>query len=100
LPGKAKLERKGIDGLLKYNKRFLIDEKVRGAWRKYGKGSQVTGLQRTHKGVWNINYDEGRVLAGPQQINAGRGVRGSRESNPCLCATMQDLPDHVCAQSN
>jgi hypothetical protein len=26
----------------------------------------------------------------------GQGVRGSWESNPCLCATVQDFPKYVC----
>jgi hypothetical protein len=100
LAGQKELEQKVIDSSLEYRNRFLIDKKERGALREYGKGSHVTGLQRTNQRVWNMNCGEGRVLTRPQQINAGRGVRGRRESNPFLCATVQDFPDHVCASIN
>jgi hypothetical protein len=57
-------------------------------------------VQRIRTRGEDVMCDEVRVLAGPQQINAGRGIGGNWESNPYLCATVQDFPKHVCAPIN
>jgi hypothetical protein len=50
--------------------------------------------------IEKVKGGEGRVLAQPQQMIVGRGFGGSWESNPCLCATVQDFFNRSCAPIN